>query len=262
MSDEKDVGSMAWEEHYERGVQWCKEEAEWLLKLIDPHWGRPARNEARITISDVARRCGTSDLPVWRQLHSKKPTVRMWWLVRWAVNRNVSGHATYEDWSRDNGAQLRDLCVTRFGSVSGACAALDLPNSFWRITRGDHKSLKIYAACCLALGVAMPARKRNEKVELFGKLDDKLTSPPLWNIEIPRGLLSANMSTDHIQAWLLLPTRSTPRSIANALGLHAGYVSTLLLEMERRGIITGEGNSLDYIRRYRRNEVVPVSEQF
>ena len=258
----EDIEKRFWADHLEAASRWCKEEADWLLELVDPAWGRPAVNSSKMTIVQVARRCGMAESSVWRVLHAKKTSVRAWWMVRWAVNRNVSGHATYEDWARDNGAQIRDLCINRFSGISEAAAKLDLPNNLWSITRGDYRTLKYYAGICLALGVAMPERRRNENVAIVGKLDDKLTSPPLWAVEIPRGLLAANMTTDHIRAWMLLESRPTPRSVAAALGLPTGYVATLLLDLERRGLVTGDNSKVDNIRKYRRVDFVRLEDVF
>lgn len=261
VSEEKSPDQLSWLEHYENGAAWVEEERARISDSIDRVWGRPRMNGGKMTISDVARRVGCSDSTIGRFLRGKKPQVDTWWHIRWALGKQVSGHPTYSDWSHETGAQLRTLLVGRHGSIDGAIKDTGLPpGPMRRAANGSFSHLKVYSMLMHALGVQMPEWKRSETVGIQNRMDDKLASPPMWGIEIPRGLLQANMTTDHIRVWMVLDRRDTPRSVAALLCLPAGYVSTILFELERNGFVEGGDSKLDFHRKYRRVPFIPVAE--
>ena len=229
---------------YAQGKAWVEAE----LGRIDKAITRPKANSftPAFTADFVAAKSGLGPTNLRHFLRGRGVTVEKWWAVRHALNRNVSGHYTYDDWAYEFGLKLRRLALGRFPSLDDAIEALDIrPSNLKLAIKGEFLDPVDLFALCHAFGVAMPEFRRIEEIDFLGHLDDGLTAPPLLEISIPRGLLRWSSTVDHIRIWLLLPKRNTPRALADAMGVPAGYVSHILLELERAGLVLGEDKHQD-----------------
>jgi hypothetical protein len=245
-------------ERYPLAHAWIASEVGRMRAAVEPNY-EAETSLLKITVVYLAKRTGLSEKSVRMTLKGRHLTVERWWTMRWAMNVNVSGHTCFEDYSYEFAHKLRRMIEGRFGTVNEAAKVLKLDNrQLVPMLRGRFTSMTYFVAYCYALGVEMPSWRRHESVDFLGHHDDQLTSPPLLEEPIPRGLLRAGMTTDHIRTWLVLPRRDTPRSAARLLGLPTGFVSGLLMEMERYGLVRGEKTKeADYSRRYERVETYP-----
>lgn len=229
-----------------------------MKELVEPNYA--AETSTKLTVVHLAKRTGLSERSVQLALRGHHLTVERWWLLRWAMNMNASGHYCFEHYALEFSMKLRRLVEGRFGSATKACEALSLNMSqFGPMMRGQLRPMTYFVAYCDALGIAMPSWQRHESIDFLGHHDDRLTSPPTMEVAIPRGLLRAGMTTDHIRVWLVLPQRDTPRSIALRLGIPSGLALEILMELERDGYVVGEhGAKLDFSRRYQRLPTFPA----